>query len=199
MDHENRRGPGRPRSESSHRRILEAATRLLERDGYTRLTIDALAAEAGVGRQTIYRRWRTKADVVLELVADRPDFAVAVPDTGSYGRDIREFLQSAFAAASDPPTADLLRGLMTEAQERPDFGHRFRHDFLGPRRAAFQVIVDRAAARQDLPSHVASEAIADIAFGSLWYRLLATREPLDAQYADAIARALAPPEGPTGA
>jgi AcrR family transcriptional regulator len=199
VDQESRRGPGRPRSESSHRKILQAAARLLERDGYTRITIDALASEAGVGRQTIYRRWQTKADVVLELVADRADFAVAVPDTGSYSADIREFMRSAFAAATDPPTADLLRGLMTEAQERHDFGHRFRRDFLAPRRTAFQTIIDRATARNDLPPHVPSDAIADIAFGSLWYRLLATHEPLDTQYADAITAALAPPKDSTQA
>lgn len=196
MEQETRRGPGRPRSESSRGAILEGARRLLQRDGYSSITVDALAAEAGVGRQTIYRRWPTKADVVLELVSGRPDFAIDVPDTGAYGSDIRAFLRSAFTAASDPATADLLRGLMTEAQERPEFGERFRRDFLRPRRAAFQTIVDRAAARKDLPAHVPTDAIADIAFGALWYRLLATRDPLDDHYADAITRTLAPPEEP---
>lgn len=73
----------------------------------------------------------------------------------------------------------MLRALMAEAQIDQDFGARFRAAFLRRRREALGVILDRARTRGDLPAAPPPGTVADIVFGTLWYRLLATREPLD--------------------
>jgi AcrR family transcriptional regulator len=159
--------------------ILDATAALLAESGYSGTTIEAVAARAGVGKQTLYRWWPTKADVVLEASAAGEGFAVAVPDHGSFRADLTAFLRTAYAMAGHEPTADLLRSLLVEAQLRPEFGERFRALFLAPRRSAFAVLTDRAAERGDLPSGTSPGTVADVVFGTLWYRLLATREPLD--------------------
>src|SRR5579859_1166151 len=171
------RSPGRPRSEASRQAILAAAMTLLAEAGYAELTIEGIAARAGVGKQTIYRWWPSKADVLLEAGAVKADRFVPVDDQGSYRADLRAFLTASHAMANHPRFAGLLRALMAEAQLDPAFGERFRVSFLERRRDALAVITSRARDRGDLPDHPDPGTVADIVFGTIWYRILATRRP----------------------
>jgi AcrR family transcriptional regulator len=190
MDSTAKRSPGRPRSITSHQAILTAAEELLVEHGFSSVTIDGIAARAGVGKQTIYRWWPTKADVILEATAGKAEFAVPAEDRGGYAEDLRAFLSTAFTLSGDAHTADLLRGLMVESQHRADFGDRFRTTFLEPRRHAFAAITRRAAARGDLPPGPSPDTTADIVFGTLWYRLLTARPGFDEQLVEDLVRAL---------
>jgi len=185
-----KRAPGRPRSETSRQAILIAALDLVAEDEYANATIDGIAARAGVGKQTIYRWWPTKADIVFEAVAAKAELYVPVTDHGSYAADLRSFLNASYAMANHPQIADLLRALMAEAQVSPEFGERFRTAFLVPRREAFAVITDRAAQRGDLPDRPEPGTVADIVFGTIWYRILATRQPFDDQLIEDLVAAL---------
>ena len=185
--------PGRKRSEESRRAILAAALGLTAEVGYARLTVDGIAARAGTGKQTIYRWWPSKDDVLLEALADRAALDVLVPDQGSYRADLHAFLTASFALSGQPQVPDILCALMARAQIDEEFGRRFRVSFLQRRRDALAVIVARARARGDLPAGPATGAIADIVFGVIWYRLLATREPFDDRLADEIVGALTGP------
>jgi AcrR family transcriptional regulator len=160
--------------------------------GYGRLTIEGIAARAGVGKQTIYRWWPSKADILLEAGAAKADLHVPVTDYGSYRADLRAFLEASYRMASFPALADLLRALIAEAQIDPEFGDRFRAAFLQRRRDALAVITDRARERGDLPARPDPGTVADIVFGSIWYRTLATRQPLDAALVDNLVGLLAP-------
>ena len=186
-----KRAPGRPRSESSRQAILSAALELAAEDGYASATIDGIAARAGVGKQTIYRWWPTKADVVLEACTAKADLHVPVTDHGSYAADLRAFLEASYVMANQPQLADLLRALMAEAQVNAEFGERFRTAFLQPRRRSFAVITDRAKQRGDLPDPPDPGTVADIVFGTIWYRILATGQSLDAQLIDDLVAVLA--------
>ena len=128
-----------------------AALELAAEIGYGRLTIEGIATRAGVGKQTIYRWWPSKADILLEAGAAKADLHVPVTDHGSYRADLRVFLEASYRMASYPGLADLLRALMAEAQIDPEFGDRFRAAFLERRREALAVIIDRARERGDLP------------------------------------------------
>ena len=110
------RSPGRPRSEASRQATLVAALGLAADVGYGRLTIEGIAARAGVGKQTIYRWWPSKADILLEAGAVKADLHVPVTDHGSYRADLRAFLEASYQMRSHPGLADLLRALMAEAQ-----------------------------------------------------------------------------------
>ena len=116
-----RRAPGRPRSEASRRAILSAVLDLIA-DGYAAVTMDAIATRAGVGKQTIYRWWPTKADVLLEAVATKADLNVPVSDHGSYAADLEAFLTASYAMGRQAQITDLLRALMADAQIDRAFG-----------------------------------------------------------------------------
>lgn len=155
--------------------------------------MDGIAALAGVGKQTIYRWWPTKADVTLEACAPHTEFAVPIPDRGSFRADLHEFLRAAFSMAAEDTTVDLLRSLMVEAQVHPDFGARFRNEFLEPRRSAFRSIIERASDRGDFPLHLTASGVVDVVFGSFWYRLLATETRPDDALADDLVAMLTRP------
>ncbi|MDN3351534.1 TetR/AcrR family transcriptional regulator [Actinomadura sp. DC4] len=167
--------PGRRRSEESRLAILAAAAELTAEVGYAGLTIEGIAARSGAGKQTIYRWWASKADVLLDALATKADLHIPVPDEGDYAGDLRAFLTATFELGRRDQVVAVLRALMAEAQIDPEFGERFRDDFLQLRRDALGVVVSRAAARGDLPPGVSPETVIDIVFGTLWYRLLATR------------------------
>jgi AcrR family transcriptional regulator len=173
-----------------------AALSLATEAGYAGLTIEGIAARAGVGKQTIYRWWPAKADVLLEAGAAKADLQVPVTDHGSYRADLRAFLEASYAMGNQPQFAGLLRALMAEAQLDPEFGKRFRAGFLERRREALAVITGRARERGDLPDRPDPETVADIVFGTIWYRILATRQPFDGGLADDLIDVLAPAAGP---
>jgi AcrR family transcriptional regulator len=187
--------PGRKRSEGSRQAILAAALELTAEVGYGGLTVDGIAARAGTGKQTIYRWWPSKDDVLLEALADRAALDVVVPDQGSYRADLQAFLIASFALSRLPQVPDILRALMARAQIDEEFGQRFRASFLQHRRDALAVLVDRARDRGDLPGKLAPDTVADVVFGVIWYRLLAGREPFGDRLASEIASTLSAPDG----
>ena len=187
------RAPGRPRSEASRQAILMAALELAAETGYAGLTIEGIAARAGVGKQTIYRWWPSKADVLLEALPAIADVHVPVTDHGSYQADLRAFLQASHELANRyPQIPELLRALMAEAQLNPEFGARFRSGFLQRRRDALAVITSRAHERGDLPDQPAPGTVADVVFGVIWYRVLATHQALDPGLVNDLVGILAP-------
>jgi AcrR family transcriptional regulator len=171
--------PGRKRSEESRQAILAAAFELTASRGYAGLTIDGIAARSGAGKQTIYRWWPSKDDVLLEALATQADLHVPSPDEGSYPADLRAFLVASFALGRQRPVVDALRALMARAQIDEEFRQRFRTSFLQRRRDALAVILDRARARGDLPPHPSPGTVADMIFGVIWYRILAAAQPFD--------------------
>jgi AcrR family transcriptional regulator len=169
--------PGRKRSEESRQAILTAATALVAEVGYTGLSIEGIAARSGAGKQTIYRWWPSKADVLLEALAAKAELHIPIPDEGSWAADLHAFLAASFRLGRHREVIELLRALMAEAQINSAFGERFREGFLERRRAALGVLLDRATARGELPPGLRSGTVADLVFGVIWYRVLAIREP----------------------
>jgi AcrR family transcriptional regulator len=185
--------PGRKRSEESRQAILATTLDVVAEQGYGALTIEGIAARSGTGKQTIYRWWPSKADLLLDALATKADLHVPVPDEGSYAADLRAFLSASFALGRRRPVADVLRALMAQAQTDPAFDHRFRTGFLQRRRDALGAVLDRARTRGDLPPRPSAGTVCDLVFGVIWYRLLATGEPLDRPLVDELVATLAGP------
>jgi len=176
---------GRPRSEQARCRILEAALHLARTEGYGSITMDEIAARARAGKQTIYRWWRSKAELVLEALTENARVEIDVPDTGSLHKDLRGFLSSTFALQRRRPgIQDVLKAMMAEVQLDRDFAGMFRRDFVEPRRDALREIFARAQARGEIEGMDGADLWIDIAFGVLWYRLLVPLGPLDDALAD---------------
>ncbi|OLS99071.1 TetR family transcriptional regulator [Pseudonocardia sp. CNS-004] len=177
------------RSERSRRAILTAATDLVHEVGYRKLTIEAIAARAGVGKQTIYRWWPSKGAVVLDgflaAVNENPD-DLSLPDTGDVAADIRGVVRAIVAELADPTLSGTTRALMTEMQDDPEFADMVRERLLGPQ---LEAIADRLrTARQaghlraDLDLPVAVELLV----GPLYHRWLLRTAPLTEAYADTV-------------
>jgi len=174
MDDSTPSRPGRRRSEDSRRAILAAAVELVGEHGYGPLTVEKIAARAGAGKQTIYRWWPTKADVVMEALVEKADLHVPVPDDGSLAADLRAFLEASVALGRAPQVVAILRALMAEAQLDEGFGARFRDGFIENRRAALRTVLERAAERGELP-RASVDTLLDVVFGVIWYRVLTGR------------------------
>ncbi|MGW2380135.1 TetR/AcrR family transcriptional regulator [Streptomyces sp. NPDC001658] len=181
---------GRKRSEQTRLAILTAAYELTTEVGFPDLTIEGIAARAGAGKQTVYRWWPTKADVLLEALALKADLKVSIADQGSFDTELDTFLRDSAALMAFPGVVPVLRSLMAEAQRDADFRHRFQDGFLTKRRAALETVVERAAARGDKPVHLTAAFAADLVFGLIWYRVLATERLLDQDDITAVRRLL---------
>jgi AcrR family transcriptional regulator len=182
--------PGRKRSEDSRQAILTAAVDLLGEVGYAGLTVEGIAARSGTGKQTIYRWWPSKADVLLDALATKADLHIPIDDEGSYAADLRAFLTASFRLGDYPVVIAMLRALMAQAQIDPAFGDRFRESFIRRRREALGEIVTRARTRGDLPSAISPDTVADIVFGVIWYRVLVTRREPAAELVEELVSAL---------
>ncbi|MFL6074226.1 MAG: TetR/AcrR family transcriptional regulator [Mycobacteriales bacterium] len=172
------RSPGRPRSERARRAILDAAYAQLAAHGFADLSIEGIAAAAGVSKQTIYRWWPSKAEVVLEAMLDRAGVLVPPVDTGVLEDDLRAFLETTFAAA-EPTLIRVLTGLMAQATLDPAFGRVFNERFLAARRDILRELLERGVARGELPAGHDLDVRVDAVYGLLWYRLLVGHRPLD--------------------
>ena len=184
-----RRARGRPRSETARRAILDATLALAAEQGPKGVRMDAIASRAGVSKETLYRWWRSKAEVLLEALAQYGEQTIPVPDTGSLASDLRAFLR-ATARAADPPTERLLRALAAEAAADADLADVVRDTFLARRRADLGRLLGRAVARGELTAGQAATAV-DLIYGSLWYRVIFGIGPLDERWADEVADMIA--------
>jgi AcrR family transcriptional regulator len=176
---------GPKRNEQTRQAILAATQRLLREDGYPALTVGAIARAAGVGRQTIYRWWPSKADVVLEALIEWGATTVpAPPADGPLEERLRAFVTATFEGAHEPGAAALLKALAAESQRNPDFAPRFG-EFLAARRAVLQELL-----APEVPE-AERALLTDLVFGLLWYRLITRSGPLDAATAQALSTLLA--------
>ena len=173
---------GRPRSEHSHEAILDAVLRLLEAEGYDALTIEGVARHAGVGKQTIYRWWKCKAELVLEAYANHSASKVPVPDRGSLRGDLEAFLTAGFKRLTDI-SAPIMRGLMADAVHDDEFRAVLLSAFIAKRGDALKQIFERGMARGEVAAATDLDFACELILGPMWYRLLLQHARLDARFA----------------
>ncbi|MCW2740620.1 MAG: TetR family transcriptional regulator [Blastococcus sp.] len=176
---------GRPRDPSRDGVIRAAILRLLADVGYAALTMDAVASEAGVGKATIYRRWRTKQDLVVDTISDLNRAEATPPDTGSLEGDLRLMLRSLVAVITGPTGAATL-SLLSSVPHQPALAAAFRNGPLAVWRDSFRQIWDRAEERGEIRPGVAGTAATETTSALLVQRWLLTGEPVDEAYADEV-------------
>ncbi|GAB7050674.1 TetR-like C-terminal domain-containing protein [Catenuloplanes indicus] len=169
------------RNESSRRAILEATRALLAETGYADLTIGAIAARAGAGKQTIYRWWGGKSAVVLEALADSvAEAGTALPDTGDLRADLRAVLRATVAEFADPRLSATTRALMIETMGDDALAGQVRDRLLRPQ---LDGVKDRLRAG-GVPPAIDLDLVVELLFGPLYHRWLLRTGPLDDGYAD---------------
>ncbi len=147
---------GRPRSPRIQQAILNAAVELVLEIGFKSLTIDAIAAKAGVGRMTIYRRWPNKAAIVMEAFVARVDPGTLFLSAKSYAESIRLQMRT-MAKAFRGKDGALIRALLAEAQFDPELATALRERWTMPRRRMAIAYFEEGKEKKSLPSGCRSE------------------------------------------
>ncbi|WP_433830470.1 TetR/AcrR family transcriptional regulator [Actinoplanes sp. CA-015351] len=172
------------RSERSRRAILAAALELLAETGYSDLTIEAIAARAGVGKQTIYRWWRGKGAIILDALIDATASAEALvlPDTGDLETDLRTVMRATVAEFADPKLSATTRALTIETLNDEKLAEQVRDQLLRPQ---LDAVKDRLA-KGPIRAGVDLDQAVELLFGPLYHRWLLRTGPLTDEYADGV-------------
>jgi AcrR family transcriptional regulator len=174
---------GRPRDPSRDGVIRAAILRLLAEVGYGALTMDAVAAEAGVGKATIYRRWRTKEDLVVDTISDLNQELATPPDTGSLEGDLRELTDSMRAVITGPTGAATL-SLLSTMPHQPALAKAFQEGPLRIWRNVFAEVWARAEQRGEVGPGTAGSILAETTTALMVQRWLMTGLPIDQAFTD---------------
>jgi len=178
-----RRGPGRRRSEASRLAVLRATRDLLDEGGYERLTIGGIATRAGVGKDTIYRWWPSKAMIVANSVLeaeDDPFFSDEPADTGHLAADLTAWLRRrAIDYIVDPTSAARIRAVTAAATEDEKTAILIYERFAHPQQQAVVNRLRRAAEVGEIHTNADFAAVADALLGTLFYWLIARRRDVE--------------------
>lgn len=171
------------RSRRAESAILDSTLALLAEVGFGGLTIDGIAARAGVGKATIYRHWSSKAEVaVVAFKAFVPP--LDDPDTGVFAEDVRALLGQIVDGLRKSPLASILPSLVDAAERDPEIERLFK-EFGAGRRAVFRSVLRRAAERGELRPGLDHDVVIDLLIGPVFTRRLVSRAPLTRRYLDA--------------
>jgi AcrR family transcriptional regulator len=179
------RRPGRPRSAACDHAILEAALLEYAERGFEGMSVDAVAARAGVSKATIYRRYPSKLELVIAAAYQASDENAPKPDTGSLRGDLRAALGSLCALMNQETLGCVVRMVIADAVRHPDFA-RLHAEFVRSRRRGTIAALERAIGRGELRPDVDVEVAADFVVAPLFYRHLVSRMPLDSAYVDEV-------------
>lgn len=172
----NRRG--RPREQGIDAAVQAAVNELLEEVGYQRCTVDAIAARAGVGKAALYRRWKSKAELVFAAVV-HDDALAAPPDTGTLRGDVAGVLADIQSALDGPQVRNALPGLLADIRAEDAPTDRLGELFLVRERAYLTEVLDRAIARGELARRPEMSVVHAMLLGSVfaWLHLLRETVP----------------------
>ena len=179
VDVDAHRPPGRPRSAEADRAILRAAVDLLADEGYGGVTMEGVAARAGVGKATVYRRWHSKSALVVDAVDACREAGWQPPDTGSAREDLLAFVRGFMDVIRASDAGRVMPALVAELACNPELAAAFRDGFVQPRRARILEAVRRGVERGEVRADVDGEVVADAVVGLLQHRFLVTGMEID--------------------
>jgi AcrR family transcriptional regulator len=176
--------PGRKRDASRGDAILQAALEVLAETDYEQMTTDMVAMRAGVSKATMYRRWSSKAELVVEAVESLRD-DLEVPDTGSLRGDLVALIQPA-QNSSMAWKYQIMAGLLALMPRDPDLARVVQSRIVQPRIAEIRVALERAQGRQEIGADRDLDLLAFVAPAMIAHRLIAVNEPIDAAFVASI-------------
>ena len=182
-----KRLPGRPRSEHARQAILRSTLSLLQHTGFPDLTIEAIAADAGVGKATVYRWWPNKGALVVDAFASSAEHELHFPDTGSVYQDMSLQMKQVIAIFRSR-RGRIVAALLAGGQSDPELLEAFRERFLWPRRREAYKTLRRGIERGELPKKLDLDLVLDILYGSIYMRFLIRHDDLSESYVSEVCR-----------
>lgn len=181
----NRRTPGRPRSEDARRAILRSTLRLLQETGFPELSIEAIAADADVGKATVYRWWPNKAALVADAFSSSADEELRFPNTGSVRDDVSIQMKHLVRVLRGR-RGRIVAALIGGGQSDPELIQAFRDRFMMPRRQEAYETLRRGISRGELPADLDLDLTLDALYGALYMRFLIRQSGLTEEYVDEV-------------
>ena len=174
------------RSARARSAILRATADLLDELGFAAMTIEEVAARAGAGKATIYRRWPSKGALVMDAIMAEIGGAAPFPDRGSVVEDFRVQLRSAARVFNRPRVRRMFIGVIYEAQDNPELREAFLVRYMNPRRVHAKEAIRRGIARGELRPDFDDDVLFDQILGAFYIRMLVIGSPLDRHFTDEL-------------
>ncbi|MEU8437441.1 TetR/AcrR family transcriptional regulator [Streptomyces sp. NPDC029216] len=168
--------------------IRAAVLAELAEAGFARMSIEGIARRAGVGKTAVYRRWKSKLHLVLDLIGAFAADGLPVPATGSLYGDVRALLEVMTHVLRHPVASAVIPDLLVEAARNPEIADAVRGALLDGQRRLAEGIVAEAVARGELPESASPERALDLAIGPLYWRQVVVGDSVPAAYLDGLAR-----------
>jgi AcrR family transcriptional regulator len=180
-----KRAPGRPRSEQAHSAILRSTLKLLGTNGFSELTIESVAAHAGVGKATVYRWWPNKAALIADAFASSTTRRLHFPDTGSVRTDMSQQMRQVIKIFSSR-RGRIVSAILGGGQSDRELIAAFRERFLWPRRREAYATLRRAILRGELRKDVDMDLLLDSLYGPIYMRFLIRHDKLTPDFVDSL-------------
>jgi AcrR family transcriptional regulator len=180
-----RRAPGRPRSLEADEAILEAAVDVFAEVGLESLTMEGVAARAGVSKNTVYRRYPNKLDLVVSAVRCYTNVGAPPPDTGTTRGDVQALVDDLVAIVTNTPMGRMLPILVAARTRTPELDVAYS-EIVADKRARSAAVVRRGIARGDFRADVDIDVVVDALVSPVFYRLLVTNALLDEAFRAAV-------------
>jgi AcrR family transcriptional regulator len=165
------RAPQR-RNEDARLAVLAAADELLIERGFGGVTVEGIAARAGVAKQTIYRWWPSKVDILLDTLVEEADRRLKIPEDGPVIDGVRAYLRALARFLTKEDAGKVLLALLGEAQHDAGTATLFHERYLDPRRARERALLKRGISAGELPAGLNPDATLDALIGPVVYRAL---------------------------
>ncbi|MEU7036645.1 TetR/AcrR family transcriptional regulator [Streptomyces sp. NPDC046237] len=156
--------------------------------GFARMSIEGIARRAGVGKTAVYRRWKSKLSLVLDLLGAFATQGLPAPATGSLYGDVRALLEVGSHALRHPVASQVIPDLLVEAARQPEIADAIKAALLDGQQGVVAQIVREAVSRGELPDGTDPERALDLIVGPLYWRLVVVRGELPKGYVDDLAR-----------
>ncbi|HEY1702563.1 MAG TPA: TetR/AcrR family transcriptional regulator [Trebonia sp.] len=166
--------------------VLEAADDLLAERGFAGVTIEGIAVRAQVSKQTIYRWWTSKTDILFDALADDAAAYFTMPDGDDLGADLRYHLRQVAVFLAGTDAGGVCRALAGQAQHDGEVAARFRAEFVAPQRDRDRAPFRRARERGELADDTDLDVAVDQLVGPVYYRVLITGQPAPPEFTDAL-------------
>ncbi len=180
------------RRERTEAAILDATRELLAERGVQQLTVEGVAARAGVAKTTIYRRYRSKDELALAVLLKMVEEIVEVPDLEDSRAELTAFLDGAVKILGRTLMGRVMQGLVSDLATDPQLGRSFRDRIVALRVRELRRLIERGVERGDLRREIDVELVHELLFGPVYYRLLLSGGRLEKNLAERIVDAVLP-------
>jgi AcrR family transcriptional regulator len=185
------RAPGRPRSEKARKAVIRSTLALLERVGFNELSIESVAAQAGVGKATVYRWWRNKAELVIDAFVSAVGRELRFPSAGSVLESIHEQMKR-WAPIFRSPLGQIVVTVIGAGQSEPEILDAFRAHWVEPRRVEARRLLRQAMKDGEIRADLDPDMVLDLLYGPLYLRLLLKHAPLDEDFVNRVFAVVSP-------